>query len=76
MSFLSCYGIYAYLPYIAAVTGQVLPLFTASFAAFYGMISFSDKDTINSIHFDKDNNFVFNIAISPFVSKDYIVDAR
>jgi predicted PurR-regulated permease PerM len=36
------YGLYSYLPYIAAITGPTLPILTACFTGLYGMLAFSD----------------------------------
>ena len=42
-SFMTSYGIYSYLPYIAAYTGPTAPILTACIAAFYGMFSFAES---------------------------------
>ena len=48
-AFAASYGIYSYLPYMAVYIGSTLPIFTAAVAGIYGMLAFSDTNTINVI---------------------------
>lgn len=48
-AFAASYGIYSYLPYLAAYLGSTVPVVTACFAAFYGMLSFAESQIVNEI---------------------------
>jgi hypothetical protein len=43
------YGIYSYLPYLAVYLGSTLPIVTACAAGVYGLLSFSESNTVNVI---------------------------
>ena len=79
-AFATSYGIYSYLPYLAVYTGPTIPVVGASLAVLFGMFSFAESQTINSIEVIKDagenqGKLLINIAQSPFVSSTIIADA-
>jgi len=41
-AFLTSYGIYSYLPYIAVYTGPTIPVVAACAAGLFGMLSFAE----------------------------------
>lgn len=43
------YGLYSYLPYIAAYVGTTAPVVTAVFAGLYGMLAFAESQIVNEI---------------------------
>jgi hypothetical protein len=63
---------------LAVYTGSTVPILGASIAALYGMFSFAESQTVNSIEVIKEGEskgkLKINIAASPFVSKDIIAD--
>ena len=69
---------YAYMPHIALIVGQSSTLFGLTSLSILGMWSMSEKNVINSIQHIKEGEnkgkLKFNVSISPFTSKDLIVD--
>lgn len=48
-AFAASYGIYSYLPYLAVYIGSTIPVLAACTAGVYGMLAFSDSNSINVI---------------------------
>lgn len=43
------YGLYSYLPYLAVYVGSTIPILSACAAGIYGLMAFSETDSINAI---------------------------
>jgi hypothetical protein len=81
LGYLSLAGLsYAYFPYVALQIGTNLTTLGISIASIKGMFSFDQKDIVNSIEFIQKGEHLgkvlFNIATSPFTSKDIIADIK
>ena len=48
-AFAASFGLYTYLPYIAVYLGSTIPMISACFAGFYGLIAFAENQLINEI---------------------------
>jgi hypothetical protein len=48
-AFAATYGLYSYMPYIAAYVGTTLPIVTACFTGLYGLLAFAEQHLINEI---------------------------
>lgn len=73
--------LYTYAPYLAVTFGPTAPVLGALATALYGLLSFSEKQVVNSIHIIKDgsdNHGRLRIKINETVlaSSEIIVDTR
>jgi hypothetical protein len=79
-AFATSYGVYSYLPYIAAYFGPTVPVVTAVAAGLYGMLSFAESHMINEIRVieegEHQGKLRISIALSPFASKNIIADVK
>eukprot|EP00347_Sterkiella_histriomuscorum_P020859 403336193 len=79
-AFAASYGIYSYLPYMAVYIGSTLPIFTAAVAGIYGMLAFSDTNTINVIDIvdsgDHQGKLQITVGVSALSSKKIIADVK
>lgn len=79
-AFAASYGIYTYLPYIAVYLGSTIPMVSACFAGFYGLIAFAENQLINEIRVipagEHSGKLQVTRALSPFVSENLIVEVK
>lgn len=73
-------GVYSYLPYLAVYVGSTVPVITMCAAGLYGMFSLAESQIVNSIKVIESGanhgKLLINIGLSPFVSKNIIVDVK
>lgn len=77
-AFAATYGIYSYLPYLAVYVGSTIPIVTACAAGVYGLLAFSDNNSINAIDLidsgEHQGKLQITVGVTALSSKKIIAD--